>query len=178
MASGVHRVPVFNDQNNLCGILSQSDYTIFLANRKNDPQLSFALDSTVEELGYQSELLSTGAQESVYDVLSMMKTNGLSAMPLVGNNGDLVGCFSASDLRLFPLNEWGHLFLGVENFLRVRHPASLQPVFIGVTSTFSEVVDLMVKKKVHRVFVVDDAKKLIGVVSTTDVTRWLNLLLN
>jgi len=99
-------------------------------------------------------------------------------MPLVGNNGDLVGCFSASDLRLFPLREWTHLFLGVENFLRVRHPASLRPVIVGETSTFSEVLELMVKNKVHRVFVVDDAKKPVGVVSTTDVTRWLNMLLN
>jgi len=178
MASGVHRIPVFGDQNNLCGILSQSDYISFLATRKDAPELAFALQSTVEELGYQEALLTTSLQESVYNVLSLMKTNGMSAIPLVNTNGQLAGCFSASDLRLFPLSQWGLLFLEVEQFLRERHASSLVPVSIGVTSTFSDVVELMAKNKVHRVFVVDDQKKPVGVVSTTDVTRWLNLLLN
>jgi len=177
MATGLHRVPVFKNDL-LYGILSQSDYVAFLYRHKDDPQLATGLATTIEQLGYQKGLLTTDKRENVVDVLSMMKTNGLSAIPLVNESGEIAGCFSASDFRSFPLSAWGNLYARVDRFLQARHAASLQPVYVAPASTLLDVVELMTKNKVHRVYVVDDAKKPVGVVSTTDVTRWLDFLLN
>jgi len=138
--------------------------------------LASILRTPVQELGYQACLLTTGTKELVYDILRYMKTQNVNAIPLVDEKSELIGCFSASDLKALPLNNWPRLFQDVSSFLQEKHPDSLKPVYVTPTCTFQKVLEKMEQFKVHRVFVVDnshDVLKPVGVITTTDIMRWI-----
>jgi len=177
LTKGVHRVPTFNDNKSLVGVLSQSDFILLLAANRSDPQMSTILQKTVQELGYKQSLLTAGCRTLVYDILSEMKNQKIAAVPLVNEKAELVGCFSASDLKLLNLKEWPHLFQDVNSFLRERHPESLRPVSVTNNGTFGEVLEKMEQHKIHRVFVIDDTQKPIGIITMTNVLLWLNNIL-
>jgi len=103
LTKGVHRVPIFNDNKSLVGIISQSDFILLLAANRSDPQMSAILQKPVKELGYQHNILTAGYKALVYDVLDEMKKHKIAAVPLVNEKAELVGCFSASDLKLLNL---------------------------------------------------------------------------
>jgi len=179
LSSGVHRLPIFNTHTKtLVGILSQSDFVLLLASVKSDPTLAPLMKKTVQDLGYPSALLTSGTNEMVYDILRIMKTEKVSAVPLVNEKSELVGCFSASDIKSLSLEQWTGIFQDVHGFLAERHPESLTPICIRTNSTFSDVLSNMEQSKVHRVFVVDDEKKPVGVISMTDLIKWLNEVLS
>jgi CBS domain-containing protein len=179
LSSGVHRLPIFSaETKTLIGILSQTDFVLLLSSVKSDPTLTTLLGKTVEELGYTAAMLISGAGEMVYDILSMMKAQNINAVPLVNNQNELVGCFSASDIKCLGLEQWPGLFQDVRSFLAQRHPESLAPVYVRTNSTFSDVLGKMEQFKIHRVFVVDDKQKPVGVITMTDVLKWLKDVLS
>jgi len=161
----------------LVGILSQSDYMSFLNTYKTDESLNFAMSSKISELGYTDEIYTTSWNESVFSALKMIRDKKLAAIPLVNDRNEIVGCLSATDVKSLAITSWPRVFDDAKDFLTNVHPASLAPITISENDTFSKVLDLMVTNKVHRVFVVDSDRHPIGVVTMTDVMRWLFMLL-
>jgi len=175
----VHRAPVWSDVGkDLVGIITQSDVVRFLNAYKMDESLQFAMNSKVSELGYTSELFTASAKESVFNILKMMRDKKMIALPLVNSKQEIVGCLSATDVRSLTVVHWPRVFDDAQDFLRTFHPSSLSPVTVSEESTFSEVLGKMESNKVHRLFVTDDSSHPIGVVTMTDVMRWLYMLLD
>jgi len=179
LSSGVHRLPIFNAvSKNITGILSQSDFVLLLASLKSHRDLASLMGKTVQELGYNANIITADTTTLVYDILRIMKTQNITAVPLVNEKSELMGCFSASDIRSLPLEEWSNLFQNVNAFLAERHRESLYPVSVTITETLADVLTKMEQFKVHRVFVVDDTKKPVGSISMTDVLKWLHQILS
>jgi len=177
-SSDVHRAPVWNDPKTaMVGILSQSDYISFLNAYKTDDSLSFAMSSKITELEYTNEIYIASWSETVFSCLKMMREKRLTAIPLVNEKQELVGCLSATDVKTLAATDWARVFDDVKDYLADFFPASLIPVTVTETSTFSDVLLKMTAHRVHRLFVVDGNKHPIGVVTMTDVIRWLYLLL-
>jgi len=158
LSSGIHRVPIFSAKTkNLTGILTQSDFILLLA--------SLTTDTGLNSLFSQVYLIFF----NYFITLFILGT-------LVNEKEELKGCLSATDIKSFPLEEWVRLFQDVGSFLADKHKDSLNPVVVSPNSNFGEVLKKMVLSSVHRVFVVDDENKPVGVISMTDVIKWLEAM--
>lgn len=68
---------------------------------------------------------------------------------------------------------FGNLFMPLAGFLVLSDSDIITPVHVKPSATFQEVLDVFADKKVHRVFVVDDDLKPVGVVSLGDALKVL-----
>lgn len=108
---------------------------------------------------------------------------------LQGRGRKLVGTFSATDLRgchLATLQSWLSL-----SALEFTETVSMSPLYTESNATtpsrvlvscqaeasLADVIDKVVSKHVHRVWVVDSQDLLVGLVSLTDIVRVLRVSL-
>lgn len=169
----LHRVPVINQGGEFVGILSQSALVQFIYNYI---QL-FDIKHTVGELKLgHCDVISIKDSDLALDGFRKIRDNGISAVAVVDSEGKLAGCLSLSDLRIVgsDFSCLRRVYLSVDEFLQNKdhsntsHPSEKKrPEVLSVTndSTVTQVADLFFKFGVHRVFVVDNDKKPIGVIS-------------
>jgi len=103
--------------------------------------------------------------------LSVIANRRVSAVPVLSVDGKLVGNFSASDLRGIGSEDYPNLLRPIKEYLSQHNFKSLFPITCSASETLENVLCKMVATKVHRVWVVDSEKRLLGVVSITDVMR-------
>jgi 5'-AMP-activated protein kinase, regulatory gamma subunit len=94
----------------------------------------------------------------------------VSAVPIVNDDGVMIGVLSSNDLRTLitepakfatmakPIREFPH-----------SHVKGLDIISAKPDSTLADVIKLFQAFHVHRVFILNDAKKPIGVISLRDV---------
>ena len=179
MARGVHRVVTFVatadevSRRRTPLMLTQTDVVRFLF--RHEAELDDALTQRrIEELG----LVNPAGSESLHSVRSTDKTlacfadlasRGLYAVPVVDEQGALQTSLSASDLKAAH-HAYGAMLAPVEGFLKHVHGGKLvHPVTCGVHATLSEIVPSLLAAGIHRVWVVDSARRVLGVVSLSDI---------
>ncbi|XP_022850133.1 SNF1-related protein kinase regulatory subunit gamma-like PV42a [Olea europaea var. sylvestris] len=208
-SKGIHRalVPADSHMENIAGVelvesassyrmLTQMDVIKFLKGYENE--LKGILSRKVKEIGAVSDIVfGVTDKTKVIDAIKCMNTASLNAVPIVqssndagedhsqlinGKNGKLVGTFSATDLRGFPLSQLKScMHLSVVEFIEKCSVTPLHEVSGLRTSTkdlitcypestLREMVDKAINNHVHRVWVVDE-QGLLGLVSLTDMTR-------
>jgi len=97
----------------------------------------------------------------------------------VDENGVLVNCFSGSDLRWIgtDLAEIREIYLPLKIFLDLKpKTAPIGPVSISESFSVKEISDLFNRFRIHRIFVVNDQKKPIGVISLGTYLSWFRIL--
>jgi len=127
-------------------------------------------------------------QESVREALALMVDNHVSALPVVEGHGRCAGIISTSDLvslnrqidedledigRTPPESRsWfmDRLNEGLGN-QRVMEVMSEDVTSIGPDVPVVEAAEAMLKHRVHRLPVLDEERKLVGIVSTMDLLR-------
>jgi CBS domain-containing protein len=110
--------------------------------------------------------VSIGRMSSVREAAAFLTARGISAAPVIDAAGRPIGVVSRSDILIH------HQTPTVDR--TPVHSVMTPAVFCVRTETpAAEVVETMVGLGVRRVFVVDDAGVLIGVVSAFDVLREL-----
>ena len=111
------------------------------------------------------------------DALLQLKISERSALALTDAKQTLIGNFSASNvLGIFnnPHNKIPEVLREkVSIFLRREHPQYLHCITCKPQSTLLDAIRIMASTGTHRVWVVDNAFKLLGVVSTSDVMSTL-----
>lgn len=145
-----------------------------------------------------SELMTTNPvsireDASVREALALLTDKGYSAAPVIDEAGRPVGVLSRTDLLLHQREEVTqhqpaiessrrreereHIPEGfqVEEVDRSRVREVMTPLVFAVApdAPAAEVVRQLVRLKIHRLFVVDDAGILIGVISSIDLLRHL-----
>ncbi|KAI8894388.1 hypothetical protein BC833DRAFT_568401 [Globomyces pollinis-pini] len=109
-----------------------------------------------------------------------MYIDKLSAIPIVTEEGTIVATLSASNLRGLTMDNISTLVKPVLQYLKneVRDRDSIKPdqvCSIDEEQTVENGVALMVKQKIHRVWVTGSANDLAGVLSLTDVLSLFSL---
>jgi len=94
-------------------------------------------------------------------------------MAVVDKNGRLVANLSATDLLGLTEDNWAFLGLPVMEFLKRIHGYPKPPVFIRSYDTVETLLLKIVVHNVHRVYIVDEPMVPIGVLSLTDIMKWL-----
>lgn len=173
-------------------MLTQMDVLKFLKSHPSD--LEGVLSRTVSELKAVTDIIFAVTSESkVLDAVKCMRVASLKALPVVESSPEveedhsqlvngygrrLVGTISATDLRECSIDRLkACLPLNVIEFTQKvpKGPFNMETERELVTclldSRLSEVMEKAVDRHVHRVWVVDRAGLLIGLVSLTDMIR-------
>ena len=135
-----------------------------------------------------TEVISIMADATVFEAAERMVNAGISAMPVVGSNGDVVGILSEADLirraeiGTAPQKSWLARLLAddyttassfVHSHARhVRDVMTKKVVTVEVDADLSEVANLMAKHSIKRVPVVRNGI-LVGIVSRANLLQAL-----
>jgi CBS domain-containing protein len=176
-------------------VVSQSDVVKLLW--ANKTVLGEALAQTVEKLELDDgTVYCVPANMSTLEALSQMARDHKSSLGVTDPaSGQLIGNLSVSDLRGLTIEEFPLLVLTVGEYIAARRNLggfskadalagkrantgdyaallSAAPV-IAVTgaSTLEQVMEILAVKGLHRVYVVDGAKKALSIITLTDVLR-------
>ena len=114
-------------------------------------------------------------------MLSVLVRNKLSGVPIVSSDGVIVANFSVSDVTSLAgvtnqADANAALALPVLTFLRERggdDGVSLTPVVVYEEDSLGTVLQVLVESRLHHVYVVDEARQPQGVITLTDVIRFL-----
>jgi CBS domain-containing protein len=135
--------------------------------------------------------LSLRDDASVADAIRFLADKGFSAAPVIDARGRPCGVLSRSDILIYDREKipcepgaeayYGDPYLAVRDDNRGRIPNDIlvrdlmTPVVFSVApeSPAADVVENMVRLNVHRLFVVDEAGTLVGVISALDVLNGL-----
>lgn len=171
-----HRLPVVNADGELIYILSQTSIIQFLNSRIN----AFAGgvgDQTVEELKIGSyPCITVTDNQPAHDALELVDNKGISGIGIISEeDGTLVGNTSGSDLHIF-LRDGASLAMPVLDFFaQARQDITGIDRAATITctkdQTLTKVIAKLAKTKVHRIFVVDEAKQPLGIISVQDICR-------
>jgi CBS domain-containing protein len=134
-----------------------------------------------------SDVVSINPQDTLREALAVMVENRVSALPVVDARQHCVGVISVTDMigmtrdlsdELNALSEAGgldhealvekleHADLLTE---QVQGWMSSNVVSVGIDSTIRHAAQEMLRNRVHRLVVLDDKQRVIGVVSTMDL---------
>ncbi|TPX38256.1 hypothetical protein SmJEL517_g00033 [Synchytrium microbalum] len=95
-----------------------------------------------------------------------MRQQNVLALPILGKHNEIISTLSASDLRGLTEEKFGSFNQPVMDFLG---STAKVPVTCTGADSLQSVIDKIIAKHVHRVWVVDGDNKVIGVVSLSDV---------
>ncbi|EFC44027.1 predicted protein [Naegleria gruberi] len=189
-AKGVHRAIVEEDvtTDKYIGTLSQTDILKRLAEHLHMGKMKQLGEQLVKDLGLGlAKPVTIDGSENVLHAMKELAKANVSALPVVDHHGHLVGNFSASDLRGFYLDRIPHFELTTRTFLEKYSPKSLVPFFVELDGlkfvdlvkklTHPEIHDVIhsqtvkVDHSMHRVWVVSDERKVVGVITLTDIMK-------
>lgn len=108
-----------------------------------------------------------GPDARIEDAERMLEMHEVTGLPVVDDDARLVGVISQTDL----LRGSGDLHSAVRRRytgLRVADLMTSPPITVDVTTPVVDAARLMRDEKVHRVVVVDDADRPLGVLSSMD----------
>jgi len=177
---GVHRVLVSHSthKTDYWTFVSQTDVLRYLKNQSynRDSQLHEIFLQPISSLKLgtlQNKLFTFSSQHSaIRGFRVMLERNELSALPIVDESGKLVETLSASDFRFISLENLKDTLLPVLDFLKKERGQFKQTLVVATPDEpLYSVVDKLLLTGCHRLWVVDNEKKPIGVVSLTDIIR-------
>jgi len=135
-----------------------------------------------------STVVSVGPEASIEDIARTLLRHEISAVPVVDDNGTVVGMVSEGDLMRRPESDtyrpaswWLRLLSSseerateyVKSHGRRAKDVMTQPVVtVGEDATLAEVADILERRRIKRVPVVRDGK-LIGIVSRANLLHGL-----
>jgi CBS domain-containing protein len=165
----IHRLAVHSKENKLIGLISQSDIMQFAANHLD--KLPKA-DKTLKELGLVRPVVMARAEAILGDVLDLLCQAKVSGLALVDSEGKIVTNFSASDLRGLQRAVYNWFDKSTIDFLQHFGRGPKPPIVQSPDTTFKDCAEKLAhlsKERIHRVYLVDEEDRPIGVVSLSDV---------
>lgn len=134
-----------------------------------------------------SDIVYVNPQDTLREALAVMLENRVSALPVIDVRHRCVGVISVTDLlgitkdlsdELNALSEAGGLDhealvakLEQADLLteQVQGWMSPDPVSVAIESTINHAAQVMLRNRVHRLVVLGDQQRIVGVVSTMDL---------
>ena len=120
-SEGVQRLPVLDGDGNMVGIISEKNITSAAAD-KEVSIVEFALLLSKIKVGdvMTKEVITVSVDDPVEMAARKMSDNDISILPVVDNNGKLVGVVSSSDLFRLLLELFGTRHYGIRVTFRIK----------------------------------------------------------
>ncbi|KIP12004.1 hypothetical protein PHLGIDRAFT_62641 [Phlebiopsis gigantea 11061_1 CR5-6] len=111
----------------------------------------------------------------VFDVVHMFSERGISAVPIVDENGIVVNLYESVDvITLVRLGAYQALDLTISEALNQRSPDFPGVVICTGSDSLATLMQLIKKRRVHRLVVVEgDKGRLLGIITLSDVLRYI-----
>jgi len=171
MSTGIHRLAVV-ENGNLVNIMSQWDVLMLLLARVSF--LGTSIEKTILDAGLiRSGVLTVPDNTDVVEVIKYLNDNQLSGAPLVDNTGKISGNFSATDLLNLTEVNFPLLTLSVREFFYRVNGFLKPPIVCKRSDTVEALLLKMACYGIHRVYVVDEYFVPIGVITLTDIMKFL-----
>jgi acetoin utilization protein AcuB len=113
-------------------------------------------------------------EEALKDAVWKMERGHFRHLPVLDNDGKLIGMLSDRDIRLIRPSL---VFVGKEDAtvqlwsLAVQQAAVFDPISVKPETTLKEAAELMMRWHVGGLPVVDEREKVVGMVTYTDILR-------
>jgi len=169
-----HRAAVLDNQK-LVNYITQSDCVEYIHKHN---LLGPLASKTIQSLQLASKSVVTFKHtEPVVEAFKKMFTEKVSGVGVVDEKEKLIGCISAHDIRAITgsgeLLE--HLYQPYDAYKKLMETLKVatkaQIIKASADATLGEVVETMVKEKVHRVFITDEANNATGVITLGDILK-------
>lgn len=124
-----------------------------------------------------TDVVSVGPDTSLLKVGKLMKDHHIRRIPVVDENGQVVGIISDRDVRdaspskATTLDMYEMHYLLAE--LKAKNIMTANPITVKPTDTVEQAALIMLDNKVGGLPVVDDSGKLVGIISDHDVFKAL-----
>jgi len=180
---GLHRVPILDNNENrrLMGLITQSQIVKFL-----NTNISIVGEKSKTPVhlipGSVRSVISMNQQRTAIEGFKKMMEQRVSGIAVVDDEGKLVGNMSLRDLKA--ISPDGRLFYrlyeSIKNFMqKVRKEyAELDgrprtPVHLNLTDTLEMAIKLLAEHDIHRIYITDNDKKPIVVLSLKDILLYI-----
>jgi len=172
LAIGTHRCIVV-DHDKIVGIISQSDVVEYIAKYINVlPEV--LLQKRAKEI-MNCPVSCISEDETALEGFAKISAIKYSGAAIVNKEKKLIGVLSASNLKELDKKKFASLSLSVREFL--IEMGTIQQLRSLITckeiTTIQEILQLFVNNRVHRIFVIDEENRPIGIISLTDLIIFL-----
>jgi len=164
LARGVHRVPIV-EGDALVNIITQTTVINWI---KSNWDKFGKKDVKVADMDCFSWVLFVYDSEKAIDAFRLMKLAKVGAVAICNDAEKLVGSISLRDIKKISgdAKYFSRLFDTVTSF---RDKRRLPHVTVTEDNTLTDVLNLLEKHNIHRVYIVDKHDHAIGVISLTDI---------
>jgi len=171
MGQGIHRMAVV-DNNTFVTVLSQIDIIKFIITK------ALHVGNKIMRKMNQAGLNALGVAAVRWDVpvvdgIRYMKDYKASGVPIVNLEGKIIANFSATDLLFLNETNFHYLNLPIYDYLVKTCGSPKAPVTAFVGDTVESILLKFAVHQIHRIYIVDEMERPIGVISLTDVLAWL-----
>jgi CBS-domain-containing membrane protein len=109
-----------------------------------------------------------GISATIEDAAHVLRANSITGLPVVDDEGVLVGVISQTDLVTAVDSPVGRVIRGNGSGLRVGELMSSPAVTIEMTRPLVEAARMMLDQRIHRLVALDEAGRPVGVLSSMD----------
>ncbi|KAF7643862.1 hypothetical protein LDENG_00231720 [Lucifuga dentata] len=175
----IHRLPVIDPvSGNALYILTHKRILKFLQLFLCEMPMPAFMQQTLEELavGTYANIAYIHPDTPLITALSVFTHRRVSALPVVDHNGKVVDIYSKFDvINLAAEKTYNNLDVTVTQALRHRSQYFEGVMKCNKLETLETIVDRIVKAEVHRLVVVDEESRIVGIVSLSDILQALVL---
>lgn len=126
-------------------------------------------------------VITANLRDGLHQTFHRMLERDVRHMPVLGEDGKLVGIISERDLRRPDFVDDDpntvHYYV-LDNSLHVESAMRPSPVTVKADDNMTKAVDLFVQHKIGAVPVVDDGGLVVGILSAVDALRAFRLVLS
>jgi acetoin utilization protein AcuB len=119
-----------------------------------------------------TKVVSVDVKDSMQRALSLMKEHSVRMLPVL-KRGKLVGVLSETDVKRASASDATlldmHELLYLISKIKVEEIMAKDPVTVHLDCTVEETAELLMEKKISGVPVVDDAGRVVGVITKSDL---------
>eukprot|EP00053_Salpingoeca_punica_P007821 m.71104 g.71104 ORF g.71104 m.71104 type:complete len:359 (-) comp14344_c0_seq1:562-1638(-) len=175
----VHRVAVVDRHNRLINFVTQTHIAQLLADNIDLIASLAAEPISALGLGSDKSVVSIDYKAHVAEAFDLMNKKNVSAIAVTGAYGAITGVISAFDVRamLHKNRLYKMLHAPVGEFLVAANEDRVDAIHPAISCTEDEPLGLVMRRllaaRVHRVFVIDQNRVPISVVSYSDIFRVL-----
>eukprot|EP00871_Galdieria_phlegrea_P004598 jgi/Galph1/5139/GphlegSOOS_G3752.1 len=171
----IHKLPVFSmDDNMVIHLLSHSRILSFvyehIGHTNRELEELFSVPVGQVNIGTLGNVIGLDKKSTLRQVLMLLHEHRVSALPVLDENGCLLDLFARSDICHFVRNwnEWDG-DTTIDTVLATFRPETTYVYTCSVTDSLRQVFDKFCKTLVHRLFIIDEQQKVVGVLSLTDL---------
>jgi len=165
------RVAIVDAAGLIVKVISPSTIIKFVIDRLTSGLVCDKLNRPLSEVGYCDTVVSVNPSMKAREALALMNSRHFSGMPVVNvEEGKLISNISARDIKIFAVRpDLSILNAPLMDIVSQSRQMSVKDMFPYVCCKSSDTFDAVLRKvsatNVHRIMVVDPARKPVGIVT-------------